>query len=69
MSTADKPTRTPSTRTFWADVLAKASTEELVEIIETLEARRAEEGGEADSDLLVLARYTLLSRREPRAAR
>ncbi len=57
--------RTISTRTFWADVLAKASTEELVDIIETLASRRAEEGSSADSDLLVLARYTLMRRRDP----
>ncbi len=48
-----------STRTFWADVLAKASTDELVGIVATRRARPAAEGGEADSDLLVLARSIL----------
>jgi hypothetical protein len=51
--------RKTTTRSFWADVLAKASTDELVQIVETLRARRPSEGGEADSDLLILARSTL----------
>ena len=51
-------------RVFWADVLAKASTDELVGIIDTLAARHAAEGAEADSDLLVLARFMLQRRRQ-----
>jgi hypothetical protein len=50
-------------RTFWASVLAKARTDELVEMIETLASRRPSEGSEADSDLLVLARRALQHRR------
>lgn len=50
-------------RTFWASVLAKARTDELVQMIETLASRRPSEGSEADSDLLVLARRTLEHRR------
>jgi hypothetical protein len=50
-------------RTFWASVLAKASTAELVQMIETLSSRRPSEGSEADSDLLVLARRALERRR------
>jgi hypothetical protein len=56
-------------RMFWADVLAKASTDELVGIVETLAARAAAEGSEADSDLVVLARFMLQRRREAGAAR
>jgi hypothetical protein len=56
-------TRIPTIRAFWAEVLAKARTEELVEITETLAARRGSEGSEADSDLLVLARQILEQRR------
>ena len=57
-------TRNPTVRAFWADVLAKAKTEELVEITETLAARRgSEHGSEADSELLVLARQILALRR------
>jgi hypothetical protein len=52
-----------TTRTFWASVLAKASTAELIAMIETLSARRPSEGSEADSDLLILARCTLKHRR------
>jgi hypothetical protein len=55
-------TRNPTVRAFWAEVLAKARTEELVEITETLAARQGE-GSEADSDLLVLARQILEERR------
>ena len=55
--------RNTTTRTFWATVLAKASTAELVQIVETLTARRAAEGSVADSDLLVLARCALQHRR------
>jgi hypothetical protein len=49
-------------RMFWADVLGKASEEELVGIIDTLAARQASE--DADSDLLVLARSMLERRRQ-----
>ncbi|HSN90101.1 MAG TPA: hypothetical protein VLS93_02635 [Anaeromyxobacteraceae bacterium] len=49
-------------RTFWAEILAKASDEELAKIVETLEARRAAEGSAADGDLLILARWTLQHR-------
>jgi hypothetical protein len=52
---------------FWADVLAKASEEELVGIIETLASRLASEGAAADGDLLVLAR-SMLQRRRPLGA-
>jgi hypothetical protein len=55
-------TRSPTVRAFWAEVLARAKTEELVEITETLAARRGVEGSEADSDLLVLARQVLEQR-------
>jgi hypothetical protein len=51
-----------TTRSFWASVLARASTEELLQMIETLSARRASEGSDADSELLVLARCTLRNR-------
>jgi hypothetical protein len=51
-----------TTRTFWASVLAKASTKDLVQMIQTLSARQASEGSAADSDLLALARGTLRSR-------
>ena len=51
-----------TTRTFWGSVLAKASTSELVQIVETLSARHAAHPNQADSDLLVLARWTLQSR-------
>jgi hypothetical protein len=50
-------------RTFWASVLAKATGEELVQMIETLSSRRPIEGSDADSDLLVLARRALEHRR------
>jgi hypothetical protein len=52
-----------SIRKFWVDVLAKASTTELAEMVETLTARHAADGCDADSDLLVLARRTLQRRR------
>jgi hypothetical protein len=52
-------TRNTTIRTFWADVLAKASTDELVSIVETLRSRQSAGGNPADSDLLVLARSTL----------
>jgi len=55
--------RHTTTRTFWATVLAKASTAELTQIVETLAARRPAEGSAADSDLLVLARCALQHRR------
>ena len=51
-----------TTRTFWASVLAKATTGELVQMVETLSARHAALPNQADSDLLVLARSTLRSR-------
>jgi hypothetical protein len=54
--------RNGTIRTFWADVLARATTDELAQMVETLAARRASEGSQADSDLLVLARG-LLERR------
>jgi hypothetical protein len=54
-----------STRSFWANVLAKASTDELVQMIETLAARQPREGSGADSDLLILARCALQHRRGP----
>jgi hypothetical protein len=54
--------RNTTMRTFWADVLAKASTDELVAIVETLQARHSSEGNPADSDLVVLAR-SILERR------
>jgi hypothetical protein len=50
-------------RDFWASVLAKASTHELVQMIHTLEARDPSDGSDADGDLLVLARCTLQNRR------
>ena len=49
-------------RDFWAIVLAKASTDELAQMIVTLEARHPSEGSEADGDLLFLARRTLQHR-------
>lgn len=52
-----------SIRKFWVDVLARASTSELAEMVDTLTARHAADGCEADSDLLVLARRTLQRRR------
>jgi hypothetical protein len=55
-------TRRDTTRTFWANVLAKASTDELVQMIETLAARQPSEGSEADSDLLILVRCALRHR-------
>jgi hypothetical protein len=51
-------------RVFWADVLGKASEEELVGIIDTLAARQASADAAADSDLLVLARSMLQRRRQ-----
>jgi hypothetical protein len=56
--------RNTTTRTFWADVLARASTSELMQIVETLAARHPAEGSAADSDLLILARCTLQNRRD-----
>jgi hypothetical protein len=50
-------------RDFWATVLAKASTNEIAQMIDTLEARDPCEGSEADNDLLALARRTLHHRR------
>ena len=51
-----------TTRTFWGSVLARASTSELVQIVETLSARNATSPNQADGDLLVLATWTLRSR-------
>ena len=58
-----------TTRTFWGNVLAKASTSELVQIVATLSARNATNPNQADSDLLVLASWTLRSRGGPGGAK
>jgi hypothetical protein len=51
-------------RMFWADVLEKASEEELVGIVDRLAGRQAPEGAATDSELLVLARSMLQRRRQ-----